>query len=250
MSGPCTSLSPRILEPDAVHVWQVDFIECREDLTRLRSVLSQAERERAARFVSARLQDDYTISHGATRLVLSDYLAVEPQELEFVTGEHGKPSIHPRHGSDVHFNLSHSGTKCLIALTRQRELGVDVERIRPLNDWLEIAKRFFSTRETDQLLNLPEALRHDGFFATWSRKEAYIKAIGMGLALELGSFAVDADPRHEARLLWIRDDDAEPSFWNMRTLTVASGYHAALAIRGACELVQYGWSTYVPALAK
>jgi 4'-phosphopantetheinyl transferase len=245
MSGFCTNLLPRILEPDAVHVWQVDFIECRDELDHLQSVMSSAECERAARFVNARLQDDYTISHGATRIVLSDYVGVPPRELEFVTGEHGKPSIHPRHGSGIHFNLSHSGTKCLIALTRQRELGVDVERIRPLNDWLEIAKRFFSTRETDQLLSLPEALRHDGFFATWCRKEAYIKAIGMGLALELGSFAVDADPRHEARLLWIRDDQSEPGFWSMRTLSVPSGYHAALAVRGACEVVQHRWSTRV-----
>lgn len=245
MSGSRTPLSPRILDPDAVHVWEVDLVECRDDLVRLRSVMSQAERDRAARFVNARLQDDYTVSHGATRLVLGGYVGVEPQELEFVTGEHGKPSIHPRHGSEIDFNLSHSGTKCLIAVTRKRELGVDVERIRPLDDWREIAKRFFSKRETDQLLALPEALRHDGFFATWSRKEAYIKAIGLGLALELGSFAVDADPRHEARLLWIRDAEAEPGCWSMRTLTVDSGYHAALAVRGACELEQYRWSTRV-----
>lgn len=246
MCGAFASPTLRSLEPDAVHVWEIDLVACSDLLESLSGVLSEFERERAARFAFDRLRQSYAISHGAARMVLSSYVGVEPQALEFLTGEHGKPSLHPRHDSDIGFNLSHSGTKCLVAVTRGREVGVDVERMRPLDDWLEIARRFFSDAETSQLLRLTETLRRDGFFATWSRKEAYIKAIGMGLALELGSFTVEADPRSEARLLWVRGAEEEPKHWNMRTVVVDPEYHAALAVRGKCVLTTFKWSALVP----
>lgn len=238
MNGPLRNKSPLVIEPIAVHVYDVELSRHYDDIEALRSVLSEHERSRASRFVTERLQHDYIVSHGMTRLILGRYVECMPAELAFVQGEHGKPALDPRHASPVRFNLSHSGGKCLIAITNGREVGVDVEKIRRLEDWLEIAKRFFSTRETEQLLLLPEAMRHDGFFATWSRKEAYIKAIGMGLALELGSFAVNVDPSAQARLLWTRDNAEEPSHWEMRTLKVDPGYHAAVAVRGAIEVVR------------
>ncbi|HMA92872.1 MAG TPA: 4'-phosphopantetheinyl transferase superfamily protein [Polyangiaceae bacterium] len=233
----CDGKTKHALDAAAVHLYDIDLSRHYDDIESLRNVLSDHERTRAARFVTERLQHDYIVSHGVTRLILSRYVASAPEQLVFVQGEHGKPALDPSHSSSVRFNLSHSGNKCLIAVTNAREVGVDVEKIRPLDDWFEIAKRFFSARETEQLLQLPEALRRNGFFATWSRKEAYIKAIGMGLALELGSFAVEADPRVQARLLWTRDDAEEPAHWEMRTLRVEAGYHAALAVRGPIDVV-------------
>jgi len=236
MNGSCPNKNTPRIEPAAVHVYDIDLSRHYDEIESLRDVLSEHERSRAARFVTERLQHDYIVSHGATRLVLSRYVESAPDRLSFVQGEHGKPALDPCHSSSVRFNLSHSGNKCLIAVTNAREVGVDVEKLRALEDWLEIAKRFFSSRETEQLMLLPEALRRDGFFATWSRKEAYIKAIGMGLALELGSFAVEADPRAQARLVWTRDDAEEPAHWEMRTLQVEAGYHAAVAVRGPIEV--------------
>ncbi len=230
--------SASILDPMAVHVYDVDLSFAEDELGALLKLLDDRELMQAGRFATPDLKRKFVASHGTVRLALSRYLNVLPSDIQFIEGKHGKPQLAPSHASEILFNLSHSGEKCLIAITLGREVGIDVERLRPLADWRDIAQRFFSERESNRLYALPPELTNLGFFATWSRKEAYIKALGLGLALDLGAFEVEVDPRAEARLLWARNESEGPTQWLMRDIAVGPEYRASLAVRDQrCSVV-------------
>ncbi len=220
--------------PHDVHVWGAVLSLPEATIATLYTLLTSDEQERAGRLYFARDQQHFIIARGVLRLLLSRYTNVPPQHLRFCYGTHGKPALIPEHGGTLwHFNLSHSGGVALYAITRQRQVGVDVERIRPEFAAADnIAERFFSPQEVAALRALPRTAQIAAFFACWSRKEAYIKARGLGLALPLESFDVSLTPGAPAALLATRDDPAEAGRWRLATLTPASGYAAALAVAG------------------
>ena len=157
--------------------------------------------------------------------------------MQFVTGEHGKPDLANGRdplGRTLHFNLSHSSSLALIAVSVDGAVGVDVERWRERIEPLEIADRFFSPFERDQLFALPvEQPEHllRGFFSTWSRKEAYLKATGHGISRGLHHFDVTVARSHDesdARLIADRLDPGAVERWSMHNLVVAPEYSAAL----------------------
>jgi 4'-phosphopantetheinyl transferase len=240
MSGSHRSPEELSIKPHDVHVYDIDLAVNDGSTDLLFGLLDSREREQANRFVTSELRRRHILSHGHLRIILGRYLGVTPEEVVFVQLIRGKPALDPVHGSPVTFNLSHSGDKCLVAVATERDIGIDVERVRPLAEWREIAQRFFSQRETARLSELPPELTEAAFFATWTRKEAYIKALGLGMALDLGAFEVEVDPRQESRLIWALDASEGPSAWCMRNVPVAPGYHAALAVRddtqSACVL--------------
>jgi len=218
------------LRPDRIDVWGVSLAPGRCDLERLRSTLSEDERSRAARFHFERDGRRFILSHGLLRVVLGRYLGLDPARLEFGLGPHGKPALAGKAGdSGLRFNLSHSGDLALYAVTRGREVGVDVERIRAGINWEALARRFFSAREMAALRALPPEDRVRGFFTCWTRKEAYLKARGEGLSLSLGGFSVSAAPGAEPALLEVEGEPEEPSRWRLVDLCPAEGYAATLA---------------------
>jgi 4'-phosphopantetheinyl transferase len=155
--------------------------------------------------------------------------------LQFQYSEFGKPSLaqpselHP----PVEFNVSHSGDLVLIALSRRRTLGVDIERMRMDVATEEIATRFFSVNECRDLATVAPDLRCAAFFACWTRKEAYLKARGDGLSLPLEQFDVSFLPGHDPRLIETRHDPAEARRWTLHALEGGFDYKAALAVEGA-----------------
>lgn len=166
-------------------------------------------------------------------MILAAYDEVDPRALEFSVGEHGKPELIAGGAANrelLHFNLSHSGDMALVAVARHGAVGVDVERWRTNVQHLEIAERFFSPSECDALLNLPRETPETvllGFFSTWSRKEAYLKATGHGISRGLHHFDVSTGGK-AAELLADRLDPGALARWNMTHLTVGPGYSAAL----------------------
>lgn len=149
--------------------------------------------ELAARFV---------VAHARLRLLLAQRLGMDPARIELTTGEHGKPRLAGSAArSGLHFNLSHSDAWGLVGWAQDRELGVDVERWRPMRDERALVHRFFSPHEIAAYEALAPAQRTAGFFNCWTRKEAYIKAVGRGLGLPLDSFDVSLDAAPAARLL-------------------------------------------------
>jgi 4'-phosphopantetheinyl transferase len=221
------------LPGDEVHVWRARLDAPPERVRRLLDLLAPDERVRAGRFHFRRDEDRFVVARGLLRTILGGYLNSGPERLRFEYGAQGKPALAPEHNpAGLRFNVSHSEGVALYAVTRGREVGVDVERVSARVECEEIAGRFFSPREVARLRALPEALREAAFFDCWTRKEAYIKARGEGLSLPLDGFDVSLAPGEPAALLANRLDPAEVSRWSLRELRPWPGFAAAVAVEG------------------
>lgn len=200
---------------------------------RLWPLLAADERQRAERFFFEEDRTHFVVARGLLRVLLGRYLHQDPQDLRFTYGPHGKPALATNMGGiALCFNVSHSHGWALYAITLGREIGVDIERIRPEVVQEKIPERFFSPREVTVLRALPLPLQVPAFFACWTRKEAYIKAKGAGLALPLDQFDVSLAPGEPAALLHTAWDPQEAARWTLRDLAPASGYRAAVAVVG------------------
>lgn len=225
------------LQPDQVDVWRIPLDLPTASVKSLESVLSRDESERAARFRFPEGKDRYIIAHGCLRAILAHYLRCEPGQLTFSNNEYGKPALN---GYDLEFNLSHSGDFALVAVSQGRKVGVDVERIRSDVELERIAGRYFSKSEVTELMALAAEQRAAGFFNCWARKEAYIKAHGLGLSLPLDSFDVSLAPDKPAILHATRPDEQEAARWRLLSLEVAPGYAAAVAAEGVAPIPSKG----------
>jgi 4'-phosphopantetheinyl transferase len=217
--------SPTLAE-DEVHVWKVDLSALVPDVR----VLSRDEHERAARFHFERDRQHFKVSRSALRIVLGHYLNLPPQSLDFAQTEYGKPFLTNPEAAGVLFNLSHSGEIAVIAVARDREVGVDVEFMRTDVATNEVAEHFFSVAEIYTLSGLEPHVRTQAFFNCWTRKEAYVKARGEGLSMPLDVFDVSLAPEVSAAMLSNRVDKSEPSRWIFQDLQIAPDYAGALVI--------------------
>jgi 4'-phosphopantetheinyl transferase len=228
------------LATDQVHVWRVPLNQNPTRISELRTVLSPDERARADRFHFEKDRIQFIEARAALRLLLSQYLNVHPAELTFSFGEQGKPALANGHSNNgLRFNLSRRDGLALIAITRGREIGVDLELVRVDLPLFEMAEVSFSESELATLRSLPENLQAAGFYNCWTRKEAYIKARGEGFSFPLKQFDVSLTPGAEAKLLNVRtstsrtaSDKSETNRWTLHDLTVGPGYVAALAFEG------------------
>jgi 4'-phosphopantetheinyl transferase len=226
-----------------VRVWIVALDRSAEVVERLRASLTADERDRADRFHFPNDATRWTVARATLRAILGECLGVEPRDLRFSYGERGKPELAgPFAGSGLRFNLSHSAGLALCALTGERRIGVDIERVRPLADLEQIADRTFSPRERKAIRRLAPELRHEAFFNCWTRKEAYIKAIGEGLAYPLDRFSVSLVPGVPARLECVDEDPTEAKAWTLEALVPCPGYTAAVIVEGHPERIV--WETW------
>ncbi|HLH61214.1 MAG TPA: 4'-phosphopantetheinyl transferase superfamily protein [Ktedonobacteraceae bacterium] len=222
-----------LLSQEEVHVWRAWLDLPQSNIEELEPALSDDERIRARRFHFARDRMRFIAAHGQLRVVLGRYLAREPHSLSFTYNAYSKPSLAGLSGGkDLSFNMSHAGSIALFAIARNPVLGVDIEYIQRQMEWESIAERFFSPYEVRMLGAVPPAMRHIAFFNCWTRKEAYIKARGMGLSLALDSFDVSLTPGEPARLLNIREEGQDSANWSLYELYPGDDYIAALAIEG------------------
>ncbi|MDQ4075086.1 MAG: 4'-phosphopantetheinyl transferase superfamily protein [Chloroflexota bacterium] len=222
-----------LLGRDEVHVWRASLDLPLPRVVELRRVLATEEMERADRFIFERDRRHFTVARGILRLLLGRYLGRAPDTLQFQYSAYGKPALAGRpERHNLHFNLSHSGSLVLYAVTRDREVGVDVEQSTRDVDHEQLARRFFSSIENAALGALPPHQRPEAFFHCWTRKEAYIKAIGEGLSFPLDQFDVSLVPSEPARLLGNRRDPEEVTRWSLRRLLPGPGYVAALVVEG------------------
>lgn len=212
-----------------VHIWPVRIQGSAALAARLLPVLSADERERVARFQFEHLRRSFTLTRGALRIILGHYLDVPPGGIPFEYGPKGKPNLAAP--TRVAFNVSHSGELALFAFTLDCELGVDVEQIRPMADMRRIAGQFFCEEESAELMTLPADLRERAFFLCWTRKEAYIKAIGDGLSAPLDSFRVTLRPDDPPRFIHLERDTDAAAQWTLHDLNLSRDYATALAYR-------------------
>lgn len=217
------------LQPHQVDVWRISLDPPLDTVKHLESTISEEESQRAARFRFTVDRDRYIVAHGSLRYILSENLRCDPKRLHFSTNEYGKPALEDH---KLDFNLSHSGDYALVAVTREYKVGVDVEIIRSDMEHEKLAKRFFSPNEVAELTTLPSDQIIRGFFNCWSRKEAYIKAQGLGLSLPLASFDVSLTPNEPATLRATRPNPDEAARWTLISLDVGCAYVGALAVEG------------------
>ena len=184
------------LPAQEINVWRVSLEQPVECVERLSRILSTDERMRAERFHFDRERKRFIVSRGALRTILGRYLGVGPDQLRFRYGPHGKPCLSEEFDRcALGFNLAHSNDLALYAFASGRKVGIDVEHVHPIPDAEQIAARFFSKYENAVLRELPESQRLEAFFNCWTRKEAFIKAIGDGLTSSLGPISSFAGPR-------------------------------------------------------
>lgn len=230
-------------------MWLVSLDLPQAALRDLERLLSADERGRAGRYPFGRDRRRFVAARGLLRLILGGYLDRPPESLRFEYGPYGKPRVADSPSRlPLTFNVSRSADWALCAVALGREIGVDIECIDPETSVLEIAEHFFARGEIATLKALPRRSRVKAFFDCWTRKEAYIKARGEGLAIPLADFEVSLAPGEPPALLHATDP-AELSRWNFRELSVPPGYAAALAVEGRGWIVSESLYTYRPAPA-
>lgn len=221
------------LPRDEIHVWRSFLHMPPPQIQRLRRHLSADEQLKASRFRFQRHRIRYIVAHGALRVILGRYLGLEPSELVFSSGSRGKPALPPTAtGQTVCFNLSQSHELAVCAVTWNRPIGIDLERIPTGADSEELAKRFFSPREYTAIRSLPRKRRETAFVRLWTIKEAYLKATGEGLS-GLEKIEVSLTPGRSASLLTMKDSSQQATHsWSVHLLTPAKGYLGSIVVHG------------------
>jgi 4'-phosphopantetheinyl transferase len=191
--------------------------------------LSQDERKRAERFFSDRQRERFIVQRGRLREILSGYGDVLPKAIRFRKGTDGKPAI-AWDNPMIRFNLSHSKGYALLAIAYGREVGVDVEVVRPKPKAAALVERFFSPNEKAAFRKLKPHEEDAAFFAGWTRKEAYVKAVGKGLRFPLDRFDVSLSPGDQNSLLSVAGAPEEVRRWSLRDIDLGPGFRAALAV--------------------
>ncbi len=227
------TLEPPAVSDSEIQVWRMRLDRPASEVPEMQDVLSDDENARAARFVFDRHRARFIAGRASLRRILGGYVGLAPERLEFGYGSRGKPFL--KTGSDgdaVRFNLSHTGELAVLAVVRAREVGVDVERIRAVKAHLRLAGRYFAPGEVDVIRALAPEVQYEAFFNCWTRKEAYIKALGTGLACPLDGFEVSLAPGAPAALLQATDNPSAPSEWFLQALQPGDGYVGAVALKG------------------
>jgi 4'-phosphopantetheinyl transferase len=235
----------RLTPPEhEVDVWVAWLDVTVSELRRLERTLTADERRRAERFRLGRHRDRFVAGRGLLRDVLGRYLGSRPEHVSFSYGARGKPALAPAvDHTPLAFNLAHSGALALVAVTANGAVGVDVERVREDVDCERIGAQFFSAHENRTLRSLPRSHREEAFFTCWTRKEAYVKARGCGLALPLDAFDVSLAPGSVARLLRAPASSDEARGWWLLDCSPADGYVGAVAGDGpAAALRRWQWN--------
>ena len=219
-----------------VHLWKASLDCSQKTIEACRHLLSPDELERADRFYFARDRNHFIAGRASLRVVLARYLGLQPAELKFDYASNGKPSLaKTMHDTELNFNMAHSANVALYGITLCGEIGVDLERIHPDVPIEEIAGFFFSAGEVARLNSLPRDLQRQAFFACWTRKEAFIKAKGIGLSLPLDQFEVTLGPEEPALLLHTLWDPNETQRWSLKAIDIDRDYAAAVAVE------DHGW---------
>jgi 4'-phosphopantetheinyl transferase len=243
-------LAPERIRLDIGHVqlWAASLNEFFEKAPRLGLLLSPQEMARADEFKLPEDRNRYVVRHGLLRLILSRYLQQPASAIEFRQGTHGKPEIQSG-GTDQppFFNTSHSSEIAVCAISRSCPLGVDVERIQEIPEMEAIAKRFFSSREARTLMALPLNLRLQAFYNCWTRKEAFLKATGEGIAENLAKVEVTLAPDDKPGVVSLSGDLGAHEQWQLQPFSPAHGYLGCVAYRSA-PLILSEWSVTSAAL--
>jgi len=226
-----------VIDDDHVHVWQVNLKSLNELPKDISEWLSPYELERAIKFKFTLDREHFILRHYLLRLILCKYCDCQPHELRFKYNSHNKPFINLPEFSEIKFNMSFSDELMMIGLCKQNDIGIDIEKVREIDNLEHIAIENFSQRELEYFNS--ELDKTTAFFNIWTRKEAFLKATGKGIYFPLKSFSVDINPNGSCENLTILKHPAKSKLWRTRTLKTSDNHIAALAIKSVRFNVLY-----------
>lgn len=227
------------LQPDHVHVWSVSKKDHEDRLHEYWGILDEIEKDRALKFRFLKDRYCFIIARGVLRKLLGIYLEMAPEQIKFQFGHNGKPYVH--HSSNIKFNISHSADTILLGFVHNYCIGVDVEYTKREVDVEKIARLFFSEEEVSALRSLDHAYHTQAFYNCWTRKEAFIKAVGSGLSFPLDQFVVSLDSTKDARLIDTKWDKKEKEKWMLQSIEPKEDYIGAISIKGNIKNI-HAWA--------
>lgn len=228
------------LDLNEVHIWHLNVRDHLDRLSDYEALLDKEEKKKAHRF---RFDKDYNcsiIARGVLRTLLGSYLQLPPGEIAFTYGACGKPEIDA--DNSIKFNISHASGAIVLGFVQNYEIGVDVEFIDEKIDPMQISKYFFSEEEIAALYSEPDDKIIEAFYNCWTRKEAFIKAVGDGLSFPLDQFVVSLKPGLKAQLLETKWDQGEKNKWKLNSFNIGEQYAGAVMIKGnvtGLKLLEY-----------
>ena len=233
--------APALLD-GVVDVWSASLDPVSQSVSRLVSYLEPDERERAERYLSERDRGRFVAGRAFLRMLLGRHVGVPPGDLRFSYDAYGKPALAGA-GRGVRFNLAHSDALAVCAVGEGcGEVGVDIERVRPIADAGSVSRAFLSPEELARLAAFPEPARLRAFYEAWTRKEALLKALGCGLTRRLEDLEVSFGPGEPARLLRSLSDPGEVERFSLHAFEPEAGYVGAVALAGrAVQVRQRTW---------
>ncbi len=228
-----------------LHIWLADLNELSQNEQMFYEFLSIDEQIRASDYKFARDRTNFICARGVLRSIISKYLKVRPRDLNFSYNVFGKPYLHDIHNTEkISFNLSHADGLAIYIISKSLEVGIDLERIKPINNLAELIINTFSKKEVENFYTIPEHDRLAAFYRCWTRKEAYIKALGTGLSYPLNQFSVSLCQNQPTKILHVGAGDI-PSNCTILSIDCIDNYQAAFAFIGVVEQIflwQYGSS--------
>ncbi|MFZ5831646.1 MAG: 4'-phosphopantetheinyl transferase family protein [Planctomycetota bacterium] len=224
---------------DTVHIWGLDLDVSDAAIDALYPLLDQEERERAARYRFITDRNRFVVRRSLLRKVLARYLETEASRVRLQTGIQGRPELADYAQSTITFSVSHSQGRALIAVASTADLGVDLEAIRPLADLRAMIDRCLSSAEKDELYSLPAELQLERFYGYWTCKEAYLKALGVGLSRALDSICIKRLEEEVGDCGLIKDGGIEVRALAVWSFTPWAGYVAATVTRRVCTCHQF-----------
>lgn len=232
------------LQQNDAHLWRAELNHTNEIVQQYKSLLSEEECTRATRFIKKSDQEKFILSKGILRHVLSIYLKIQPKMIIFSNTQHKKPFVV---GHELQFNVSHSGDYLLIGVTKKNAIGVDIEYVKKNRNHLALAKRFFAQSECRAIKNTPKQDQWAAFYRVWTRKEAFIKAMGLGLSYPLHHFEVSAsrDLSNQSALLAIHDAAFSKKDWSLVSVELADlepNYFAAVTTHGEMQILCFSFT--------
>lgn len=216
------------ISKNEIHIFKTFSAISETELNSYSELLNSEEKNKAVRFKFAKHRNNFISFRANLRIILSEYLNTHPAKITFSYADKGKPFLSD---SEIKFNISHSDNFAVYAVTSQTEIGIDTEKIKELPDALSIAKNYFSEMEVKQFSAVDENNYKQAFYNCWTRKEAFIKAIGEGLSFPLADFSVSFLQGEEPSMKWIKDKPEESLQWSIINLDLEKEYITSLAIR-------------------
>ena len=232
VSSWCVPPGNFIVHNDEVHVWSASLDRSAGQVENLNKTLSADEKDRAKRFHFQRDHDHFVAARGILRALLARYLNIGPSQLQFTYNPFGKPTLIGGKGAGtICFNVSHSRGLALYAIGRGRELGIDLESLQTRLDLGRMAGISFSAPEIAAFHAVPADKRTEVFLSCWTRKESYLKAMGLGLMRDIKQFDVTTGPWGKV-VIHGNGGPKVDSHWSIRELVPGTHYVGAVAVKG------------------